>query len=234
VLITILGLTEDGTPDADNVLLIQENIRNIAGWNSCKLTQTVNAPNGFFVGISGYDNTSVIPYDDGEGEPYVFKTRTQWSNGLGAYYPLENATSPPLFANIFVRASGLVTGEAVAFDEKSSTTFIVEIPEGKEPSMCQPIAHFDAGEPEVIFPIVPQETSKAFTNYNVYRKTVASTVWEQLNTGPVTDTSFVDNTWSALTYGLYEFAAEAEYTNGVKSDLSVSNILEKDMRLIST
>lgn len=231
VLITILGLTEDGTPDANNVLLLQENIRNNAGWNSCKLTQTVNAPNGFFVGISGYDNTSVIPYDDGEGEPYVFQTRTQWSNGLGAYYPLENATSPPLFANIFVRASGLVTGEAIAFDEKSSTTFIVEIPEGKEPSMCQQIAHFDAGEPEVIFPIVPQETSKAFTNYNVYRKPVASTVWEQLNAGPVTDTSFVDNTWSALTYGLYEFAAEAEYTNGVKSDLSISNILEKDMCL---
>ena len=231
VKITILGLTEDGTPDANNVLLIQENIRNNAGWNSCKLTQVVHAPNGFFVGISGYDNTSVIPYDDGEGEPYVFQTRTQWSNGLGAYYPLETATSPPLFANIFVRASGLMTGEATAFNENTSTTFVVEIPEGKELSMCQQVAHFDAGQPEVIFPTIPQEGSRGFTNYNVYRKSANVEVWEQLNTVPVTDTSFVDNTWSGLTYGLYEFAAEAEYTNGVKSDLSVSNILEKDMRL---
>ena len=55
--------------------------------------------------------------------------------------------------------------------------------------------------------------------------------WDLLNTIPVADTSFVDNTFNNLPYGVYQYGVEAVYTNNVVSEMALSNDLEKDMRL---
>ena len=232
VMITFLGLNPDGSPDAGNVIYVQEFVPNHEGWNSCHLSQTVSAPNGFFVGISGYDNTFVLAYDDGEGETYVWEARTQWGNGMGSYIPLENGTSPPLRANIFIRAAGLTYGPFTKSIGKPQASYQILIPEGKSLLPCRSIEKFATGQPVMKLPAAPAFSDRSFLNYNVYRRLDADTTRQQMNTSPVNDTSFVDPTWNGLTYGLYRYGVEAEYTNGVKSTMSVSNILEKDMRLM--
>ncbi len=56
---------------------------------------------------------------------------------------------------------------------------------------------------------------------------VEEEVWQQINTGPVTDTSYVDTEWPDLEEGFYKYAVEAEFTNGVLSDLGESNSIQK-------
>jgi len=231
VLITLLGVNEDGSPDENNILHLEENVPNHTGWNSFHLSQTVNAPNGFFAGISGYDNTFLLAYDDGEGEPYVWEARTQWGNGLGGYNPLENGTSPPLRANIFVRAAGFTYGPLATNIGAPQASYQVQIPEGKSLITCEKTQPLATGQPGMKLPVAPSFSDRSFLNYNVYRKPAADTTWLQLNTSPVSDTAYVDPTWNGLTYGLYIYGVEAEYTNGVKSTMSESNIMEKDMRL---
>jgi len=231
VMITILGLNDDGSPNPENVLHIEENVPNHIGWNTCHLSQSVSAPNGFFAGISGYDNTFILAYDDGEGEPYEWEARTQWGNGLGAYNPLENGTSPPLRANIFVRAAGLTFGPIESKGAPLVQSHIVALPTGKSLLSCQPVERMLAGNPEMKLPMAPAQPERAFLHYNVYRRLAAETTWAQLNIDPVYDTAFVDNTWGGVSYGLYNFGVEAEYSNGVKSKMSESNTMEKDMRL---
>lgn len=231
VLITILGVNEDGSPDENNVLHLEENVPNHTGWNSYHLSQSVNAPNGFFAGISGYDNTFLLAYDDGEGEPYIWEARTQWGNGMGAYIPLENGTSPPLRANIFVRAAGLTYGPLEEGGAKPQASYQIQVPEGKSLLTCREIEPKETGKPAMVLPVAPKFSDRSFLHYNVYRKPSAASTWQQLNTNPVNDTSYLDPTWNGLTYGLYTYGVEAEYTNGVKSKMSESNVMEKDMRL---
>jgi len=231
VMISILGLNEDGSPDPNNVLYTQGNVTNEYGWNSLSLPVGIEAPNGFFFGISGYSDYTLLAYDDGEGEPYTWQSRTQWSNGLGAYYPLENATSPPLRANLLIRASGLTQGDLLEKHQNPNASYVVEIPEEKPLFISKKIEAVNTGQPKVILPVVPQNNTKEFVNYNIYRKAIADVDWMQISTTPVTDTSYIDTEWSNLTYGLYNYGVEAEYTNGVKSELSISNVIEKNMRL---
>ncbi|HPT09772.1 MAG TPA: choice-of-anchor J domain-containing protein [Bacteroidales bacterium] len=231
IMITLLGLNEDGSPNPDDVLHVEENVPNQIGWNTCHLSQSVSAPNGFFAGISGYDNTVILAYDDGEGEPYVWEARSQWGNGLGAYTPLENGTSPPLRANIFVRAAGLTFGPIESKGMPLVQSHVVSLPEGESLLTCQPVERMAAGNPEMKLPAAPAQPDRSFLHYNVYRKLATDPTYTQLNINPVYDTAFIDDTWSDQSYGLYKFGVEAEYTNGVKSKMSESNILEKDMRL---
>lgn len=231
VKLTILGLNPDASPNSSDVLYTQDSIINNYGWNTLTLPTSVAAPNGFFVGISGYDNVTLLAYDDGIGEPYEFQPNTQWSNGMGAYYPLETVTSPPLFGNIFVRATGLTTGPIALGDLPADSYSVVDMTGGVPKFICMPVTPFQAGLPNTVVNYTKADNQRSFQNYNVYRKPISSTTWQQVNTSPVTDTSFVDTGFASLTYGLYHYGVEAEYTNGVKSEMAVSNVLEKNMRI---
>jgi len=227
VLITILGLNADGSPNPADVLYTHEMVPNILGWNTFSIPSPVYAPNGFFFGISGYSLYTIIGYDNGVDEPYIWQPRTQWSNGMGAYYPLENVTAPPLSANIFIRASGLIYDQKnlVNFDVASS--YILEIPDNAKPSICQQTEPIATGEPEIESSGFFPENIRSFINYNIYRKLIDEEVWLKINAAPVTDTSYFDIEWQNLAEGFYKYAVEAEYSNGVKSVLAESNIIER-------
>jgi len=246
--ITILGLNPDGSPNPSDVLFTANNIPNNPEWNSYTITTPPQAPNGFFVGISGYNNYTLLAYDDGVGEPYEWTPYTQWSNGLGSYYPLENATAPPLTGNIFIRAAGLTTGELPLENFAPNASYIVNVPGSLRAennintlsvSAASPAALLNckAVSPSVIT-IDPEAyindtegQNRSFQNYNVYRKGVTDDEWTKINTAPVNSTTYTDNGFSGLTYGIYHYAVDAEYSNGVLSVKSISNMIEKDMRL---
>jgi len=227
VMITVLGLNPDRSPNPNNVLAVFNNIPNNTGWNSLDFLSPVPAPNGFFVGISGYSNYIVMSYDDGVGEPYEFIPYTQWSNGMGAYYPLETVTSPPLFANIFVRASGLLY-EIPNYDR--SIPVAVNLLTGQPANqtyICEASEPMYTGEPEIPAKYFKADEIISFQHYNVFRKKTDQTEWEQINTEPVTDTVFTDTGWGSLENGFYIFGVEAEYLNGVKSEMAGSNVIQK-------
>lgn len=231
VRILILGITENGVPDETNQLALIEEIPQVYGWNTYQLSVPVDARDGFFVGIAGYSNYTVLAYDDGVGEPYEWIPRTQWGNGLGSYNPLENGTSPPLHASIMVRAGGLVYGESV--DSFAPFAASVTVPASDESllSICQATEPFEVGDPKAILPYLPALPDKSFMHYNVFTKALDSPDWIQINSAPVFDTSYLDTQWNEKTFGLYQYGVEAEYTNGVKSALAESNVIEKNMRL---
>lgn len=229
ILITILGLLPDGQPNPNDVLFTQGQVTNNLGWNSFSLPTPVQAPNGFFAGISGYNNYTLLAYDDGVGEPWEWTARTQWSNGLGSYNPLENATSPPLRGNIFMRAAGLTTGELPL--NAPNASYIVDLGSGVSNQILLDIEPFETGHPEVAISRPDQQPSRAFEHYKVYRKPEAGNDWQLVSETPVSDTSFVDTQFNNLPYGVYNYGVEAVYTNAVVSDRVISNDVEKDMRL---
>ena len=229
--ITILGLNPDASPNPADVLFTQGHVINNYGWNTFTLPTSVAAPNGFFVGTSGYNNYTLIAYDDGVGEPYEFKTRTQWSNGMGAFYPLETVTAPALYGNIFVRASGLASGTKTLADLPANSYSVVDMKGGTPLFTCMPVTPFNAGNPKTNTSYTSGSDPKSFEHYNVYRQSTNETTWLEVSAAPISDTSYVDAEFASLPYGLYHYGVEAEYTNGVKSIKAVSNVLEKNMRL---
>lgn len=228
VLITILGLTPAGAPDPNNILFTQGNVRNDYGWNTFDLPTSIEAPNGFFFGTSAYNNYNVVAYDDGVDEPWVWQGSTQWSNGMGSYFPLENVTSPPLYGNIFIRASGFTYGELETDAMATGTEFqFIDLSKSSSPLLTQSIDPVETGVPAVSLNESPAKNGRPLTHYNVYRKLVSETNWNQLNYEPVIETTFTDYSWATAPLGLYHFAVAAVYTNGVLSQKVESNELEK-------
>ena len=226
VMITILGLNQDGSPNPADILFTQGMVQNPVGWNTYALPYPVEAPNGFFFGISGYSNYVVVPYDDGVDEPWVFHPNTQWSNGMGAYYPLETVTAPPLFKNIFMRAYGFMYEMETLNTTDYLTPLILKSQKDAGALVCQPVESFDAGLPEIIPVDYVIPGNRSFQHYNIFRKLIEDEDWILINS-TVTDTSYVDTDWENLEEGFYHYAVEAEYQNGVKSSLALSNVIEK-------
>ncbi|MBE0639578.1 MAG: choice-of-anchor J domain-containing protein [Bacteroidales bacterium] len=226
VLVTILGLNPDGSPNPNDLLFSKGQVPNNYGWNTLTLTNPVYAPDGFFFGTSGYSNYTLIAYDNGVGEPWVWQPMTQWSNGMGAYYPLETVTSPPLFGNIFMRASGLIYENDQPENFDVGAPFVVNIEGKNNPFLCLPIQPIETGDPEVSKEFV-LPANRTFEHYNIYRRLVGEEIWEQINDSPVNDTTYMDNEWIALEPGYYIYSVEAEYSNGVKSNMALSNVLQK-------
>jgi len=227
VMITVLGLNADGSPNPANVLLVQDNVQNPMGWNTFSLPSPVFAPTGFFFGISGYSDYIVVGYDDGVGEPWIWQPMTQWSNGMGAYYPLENVTAPPLYGNIFMRATGLIYEECIPRELVGSQVYMVNTDSKAVTFICEPVEPSKTAEPEIPEWAFKIPEGKSFQHYNIYRKLAGVTEWEQINTNPVSDTTYIDTEWENLGAGFYQYAVEAEYTNGVKSAMAESNLLER-------
>jgi hypothetical protein len=75
-------------------------------------------------------------------------------------------------------------------------------------------------------------TSRAFTNYTLYRlaKDQPQAEWTQL-AAAITDTAYTDTGWGTLSPAEYQYAVVANYTNGVTSRPKLSNILAKDMEV---
>jgi len=227
VMITLLGLNPDGSPNPDEVLFSQGQVANNFGWNTFALPDPVYAANGFFFGISGYSNYTLIAYDNGVDEPWEWQPETQWSNGMGAYFPLETVTSPPLFGNIFMRASGMIYQLGELKSLASSPPGIFRSNHNTKPLICQEVEPFDAGNPAVALRYSGIRNDRNWEHYNIYRKLAEDEMWELINDNPVIDTTYIDTGWPDLEEGFYIYAVEAEYSNGVKSEMALSNVIQR-------
>jgi hypothetical protein len=69
--------------------------------------------------------------------------------------------------------------------------------------------------------------------FHVYRANLAvSSTYVRLNTaGPVTTTTFIDTEYPSIDRGQFRYAVRALYVGGIESELSLSNVLDKDIFL---
>ena len=78
VKVWVLGLDANGLPDRNNTLYIAEDIPNTDDeWNSYTFTEAIEAPDGFFIGLS-YNGFLGLAVDNGIGEPWDFVPDTQF------------------------------------------------------------------------------------------------------------------------------------------------------------
>jgi len=111
VKIKIFGITNNGIPDSDDILYESGLIPNVNNqWRTYNLPTPVSAPNGFFVGISTPDVWTDLGMDDGNDEPWVFQSGTQFSTINWHDNIWSDISGYPNAGNLMLRAYGMNIG----------------------------------------------------------------------------------------------------------------------------
>jgi|GEM_PF-1792218 len=159
VKVWVLGLDANGLPDRNNVKYTAEDIPNNDNeWNTYVFSEPVEAPDGFFIGLS-YDGFLGLATDDGVGEPWDFVPGTQFgvfdiTDASSDFTPIENWDFE---VNYLLRGIGIDLGE-VSYDKQQIVTN-----DGPAP------IYIPLNEPrETDPPNMPQRHDKAFLGFNVY------------------------------------------------------------------
>jgi hypothetical protein len=232
VKVWVLGLTAEGTPDRNNVLYSAENVPNVDGeWNTYTFANPIEAPNGFFIGLS-YNGFLGLATDDGLGDPWAFVPATQYgvfniTDPTSLFTPIENWDFQ---VNYLLRGFGLDFGPA----KTQGKLLANEAPAGPAPERGELKPAFEAGEPAYTY--VPDMEQllrgKALEVFNIYRFLVADQAdpeaWTSVAMG-VEEWEYLDEDWYELPVGVYKYAVVAEYTNGVLAPAALSNELALGM-----
>lgn len=232
VKVWVLGLTATGTPDRNNVLYSAEAVPNVDGqWNTYTFPNPIDAPNGFFMGLS-YNGFLGLAIDDGVGDPWAFVPATQYgvfniTDPASLFTPIENWDFQ---VNYLLRGFGLDFGPAKTQGKQMADA----APVGPAPERGELKPAFEAGEPTYTY--VPDMElllrGKALEVFNIYRFLVADqanpAAWTSVATG-VEEWEYLDEDWYELPVGVYKYAVVAEYTNGVLAPAALSNELALGM-----
>ncbi len=191
----VLGLDEDGLPDRNQVLYTAENVDNEDNeWNTYVFSEPVEAPDGFFIGVS-FNGFLGLALDDGEGEPWEFVPGTHFGvyNIESTEYDFLEISEWDVEKNFLLRAYGdnLGTVDYGKYHAQQSG-YGPEATTGN--SQPQP---FFAGEPETS----SSKVNKAFTGFNVYLDDMDNPVAEN-----ITEQEY-----------LFEELPEGEYTAGIQA-----------------
>jgi len=114
VKIYIFGVSNNGEPDSNDILYQSGNVSNSNNqWCSYTLPSPITAPEGFFVGISTPNHWTDVAMDNGDDEPYVFQSGTQFAvedYQTGDWMDIDGF---PNVGNLLIRASGINLGPAL-------------------------------------------------------------------------------------------------------------------------
>ncbi len=233
----VLGLTATGAPDRNNVLYSAENVPNVDGeWNTYLFANPIDAPNGFFMGLS-YNGFLGLAVDDGLGDPWAFVPATQYgvfniTDPTSLFTPIEDWD---FSVSYLLRGFGLDFGPAKIQGKEMADA----APAGPAPQRGELKPAFDAGEPTYTY--VPDMEQilrgKALEMFNIYRFLVADQAdpeaWTSVAMG-VEEWEYLDEEWYDLPVGVYKYAVVAEYTNGVLAPAALSNELALGMTAVVT
>jgi hypothetical protein len=240
----IFGLNAQGTPNS-NVVLYQETEvpNNHLQWTIYELSDEIEAPNGFFIGLSVNGNLGLAA-DDGTGEPYNFQNDTHYYTSnftTGTWSTMESAG----FTNNFlIRAQGFdlgpvrVSGEistlratqsntqAPGSELRSQKVFNTDDLESVDLSALAINPHHPAQNKSM----TSFRTDRILVEFIVYRLQAGDEetpdLWDEIATVPVTQTSVTDIGIADILNGSYRYAVRSVYTNNVLSLPSLSNIIE--------
>jgi len=197
----VFGLDENGNPDPFNVLYSQENVPNVdLQWNTHVFPTPVNAPNGFFLGVS-YEGFVAIGRDSGIGN-WPFQPNTHFVVGDVAtenFVPVETVGEFP--NNFMIRAMGYDNGALNS--SKNIQAFGHTGFEFIGQDLKQPI---NTSAPEYIS-LTNNENSKQLLSYNVFLN--------NMDTPVATVENAEEYLFSGLSNGNYTAGVQSVYSSGV-------------------
>ena len=220
----ILALNASGMPTG-NVLYSAMNVPNTDGqWTTHVLPTPVEAPNGFMLAMS-YVGFLALATDIPNAQ-YPFVNNTHFYSvdyTAGTFATLESAN---FLKNFLLRAIGVDFGPAAKeFNPTIARKGVI----GQGIEYIPSAQAVNVGEPTYA---LNSASSKALTGYNVYRLEVGQEgdegLWVSLATG-ISEITYTDAGWNALTPAVYKYAVKAVYTNNVLSVPAFSNALAKAM-----
>ncbi|MCF7912958.1 MAG: carboxypeptidase regulatory-like domain-containing protein [Candidatus Cloacimonetes bacterium] len=139
--IKIYGLTPAGRPDAEQIIYESGSITNVNNqWRVHNLPSPVSAPNGFFVGISTPNHWTDLAMDDGNGEPWVFQTGTQYSTIDYDTNVWSDISGYPDAGNLLLRAYGLNLGPPLNRELEGYKLFRLESENLQDPDEWELVA----------------------------------------------------------------------------------------------
>jgi len=207
----VLGLDENGIPDDDNELYTAEGvIVNHGEWNRYTFDTTIEAPNGFYIGLSA-SSPLLLAIDDGEGEPWDFIPNTHYGNfnisePATPFTPIEDWG---FTTNFLIRAYGENHGELNYDPEPVAENSVKTIP----------ALITNHGE----FPVTPpmeRKTGKnrAYLGTNVFLNDMETPIAYE-----ITDTEYL---LTGLPPGEHIAGVQSVYTTGVSEIANVSFEIE--------
>ena len=219
VKIFIFGLDNDGLPDSDQ-LLHQSGLmpNNDDEWNTYILPESVNAPEGFFIGVNTPGIYTGIGLDDGIDEPWEFIPGTQMANenwSSGEWQDIGDI-DPQFQKNMLIRAYGIDFGEIGRTGENEFSI----LPSSKFDNYNRINEQFKENH----------NLNREFESFNIYRFFEFDhdnpENWD-LIAAALTDTFYTDMNWAPLPIGIYQFAVTSVHTNNVESVPAFSNTVYK-------
>jgi hypothetical protein len=215
----------DGTGEPTNTVLYSAMAvpNTDLAWTMHTLPEPVDAPNGFMVAMS-YAGFAGLGTTDPDAE-YPYTNNTHYFNGdytSDAFATVESLGDPSLEKPFMIRAFGYNMGKS-----KVQPSFAYG-KSGKVNHNLELITNAPNKTEGPAFTL--RQQNKEFVDYTVYRLVEGEEMGDWIEVGTaVTDTSFVDTDWTNQDAGLYQYAVIANYTNGVTSEATLSNVLPKDM-----
>ena len=224
VRIIVMGLDQNSMPNQNDLLFDTGIIPNIPNqWNEFELTQIIEAPTGFAVAIMTPFVFQNLGIDDGLDEPYVFQYGRQWIcldvfSGTNDWVS-DDGSHPK---NWMIRAGGLNIEDLRTAPQSQRYASIETVTE----DIC--LFANDAREEISQYSNNQQTLTREFESFDIWRLTAGNEAnpdtWTALNTEPVTDLNYLDDTWNVVEPGNYRYAVTANYAFGV-SNPGFSNML---------
>ena len=203
VKVWVLGLDADGLPDRNNIVYTAEDVPNNDNeWNTYVFTETLEMPDGFFIGLS-YNGFIGLAVDDGVGEPWDFVPGTQFG-----VFDINDPASEftdiqdwDFEVNFLLRAYGVDHGE-VDYDKMQQNTLV----QGPAPELIR------LEEPVVTNQVNSHKhNSKAFFGYTVYLN-------DQIVAEEVNDTEYL---LTGLPEGDHTAGVQSVYTTGSSEIITI-------------
>jgi hypothetical protein len=159
----VFGLDENGVPDRDQLLYSSDDITvNFGDWTTYQFTQPVNAPNGFFMGISS-EGFLGIATDDGLDPEWPFNNNTHFVNFDVTFDDFHAIEMFGFEWNFFIRANGFDFGTLKNI-QLPENIIAGGIPDGNlQQFNVSPFSPASASGN-----VAGVKSQKAFSGYNIY------------------------------------------------------------------
>jgi hypothetical protein len=204
----VLGLDSSGKPDRNNVLYTATNVPNTDGaWTTYQFSEPVEAPGGFFIGLS-YQGFLALGTDDGTGDEWAFQPNTQYavfniSDPESAFTPLEAWNLPYSF---ILRAMALTSAKK-------------NLPESSPAFARGPAPEFiETQQPIAINYAEGMKNSKVQLGFNVFLNDMVTPMAE----GVTTDKYLFEG----MTAGPHTAGVQTVYSTGLSEIITVDFLVE--------
>ncbi len=217
VKIWVFGLNSNGIPNPSNILF-QQVVSNIdMQWNTFRFATPIEAPNGFFLGIS-YAGYAALAMDSGADPQWPFQPNTHFT--AGNYTSGFQAIDGLAQRNFLIRAVGTNNG-ALRLGMNTEPHPVIHDVEFSSVKLDKP---FEAGNPQY------KGFNRSFAGFNIYLDDLTTPVAENI--------SEIFYLFTGLRTGSHVAGVQSVYTTGVSEIVTtqfevVNGVINAEAKILS-